>query len=340
MKLLLRRCWAKVERPFASFLGFPTLLKSAGAGLICPVYHVCRDQPPPWWNNRYRIKTLSDLEKDLDFLATLGPFVSLNDLLNWRHGKSPKPKGCFLSFDDGYRELYDTVAPLLLRKGIPATFFVISSIIDNRRPFHEDLAGAIQARLTEATLASHRKAMEICQQNNTSVELLLQRRVPNWQILEQLAEVVDLGCDQWLQEHSPYLTSDHLRQMASQGFGIGAHSVDHPLFCEISDQDQRTQVEQSLADISDRLQLSYRIFAFPYGEFNIPKFSLSSLLSTHQLDFCFGTRGIIEDEFEPRLVQRMLAEDHSGTFSRHVHQELRSQRNRVWLRRGVVHRTA
>ena len=80
--------------------------------------------------------------------------------------------------------------------------------------------------------------------------------------------------------------------------------------------------------------------AFPYGEFNISKSSLASLLSTHPVDLFFGTRGITVDEFEPLLVQRMLAEDHLGTFAHHVHRELRLQRNRTWLNRGVVQRTA
>ena len=39
-----------------------------------------------------------------------------------------------LTFDDGFRELHDVVAPILLRKGIPATFFVNSAFIDNKIP--------------------------------------------------------------------------------------------------------------------------------------------------------------------------------------------------------------
>lgn len=338
MPRLLSRCWAKADQQFSRFFSFHCLLKTAGAELICPVYHICRDQPPTWWNNRYRIKSLADFERDLEFLGSLGPFISLQEILDWRHGKARKPKGCFLSFDDGYREIYDTVAPLLLRKGIPATFFVVSSIIDNHQPFHEDMAGAIESRMIKATLATRRKALEICQQHNTSIEQVLKCRTPSWQVLDQLAEIVDFRRELWLQEHSPYLTLAQLRDLASQGFGIGGHSVDHPLFSEISDEAQHDQIEQSIAYISNALQLPYRIFAFPYGEFDIPRGGLVSLLSHHQLDLCFGTRGIIQDEFEPLLVQRMLAEDHSGTFSRHVHEELRAQRSRTWRSRGIVRR--
>jgi peptidoglycan/xylan/chitin deacetylase (PgdA/CDA1 family) len=227
-----------------------------------------------------------------------------------------------------------------MRKGIPATFFVISSIIDNRQPFHEDMSGAIQTRLMQGTPTLRRQALEICQQHHISIEKALRCHTPNWNLLRRLAELVDFRCNEWLREENPYLTSKQLIELAAQGFGIGAHSVDHPLFCDISDQDQQDQVAQSVAAIADRLQLSYRIFAFPYGEFNISKSSLASLLSTHPVDLFFGTRGITVDEFEPLLVQRMLAEDHLGTFAHHVHRELRLQRNRTWLNRGVVQRTA
>jgi hypothetical protein len=37
-----------------------------------------------------------------------------------------------LSFDDGLSACYDTIAPILLRKGVPATFFLNPAFIDNK----------------------------------------------------------------------------------------------------------------------------------------------------------------------------------------------------------------
>src|SRR5262249_22812756 len=39
-----------------------------------------------------------------------------------------------VTFDDGYSDVYHHAYPLLKRKGIPATFFVVTGLIDSNRP--------------------------------------------------------------------------------------------------------------------------------------------------------------------------------------------------------------
>ena len=93
--------------------------------LVCPVYHTAWDRSPPYWDERYPVKTLRQLEQDLDDLLRLSEPLELAELLDWAAGRRSRPRGWFLSFDDGYRELAQQIAPLLSRKGVPATFFCV-----------------------------------------------------------------------------------------------------------------------------------------------------------------------------------------------------------------------
>ena len=51
------------------------------------------------------------------------------DLL--KSGKKPKKKSVVLTFDDGMENNYTTVYPILLRYGMPATFFVVTDWVGN-----------------------------------------------------------------------------------------------------------------------------------------------------------------------------------------------------------------
>jgi peptidoglycan/xylan/chitin deacetylase (PgdA/CDA1 family) len=316
-----------------------TYLRLMPDTLICPVYHIARETTPVWWNNRYRIKSIRELEQDLDWLLRLAPPVSLQDLLDWQAGRRDRPRGWFLSFDDGYRELADEVAPLLKRKGIPATFFLCSSLIDNRSVFFEDHTGWIAHALLLASPAARNAVSEILDNAGTPLVQLLKSRVPHQQLLDRVSELLNLDINAWLKSEEPYLTSAQIRQLLHDGFTIGAHSVDHPLFSDISLDECMRQIQESLLDLDAAFALNARVFAFPYGEFGLSATALQQLLQLSNAQMVFGTRGIVRDEHEPQLIQRLLAEDHPFSFQQHLCSELNLQLQRRLAGRSTVRRS-
>ncbi len=80
------------------------------------------------------------LAAQLDGLAAAGIEVTGVSDLQDRILKGERPRALALSFDDGYREMREIVAPLLLERGMGATFYVISGrldgdIVDRNREF-------------------------------------------------------------------------------------------------------------------------------------------------------------------------------------------------------------
>ena len=327
----------RLLRPLLPAIGHLWLMPDT---LVCPVYHTAWSRPPEFWNQRYAVKTMQQFEQDLDVLLRLADPVSLQQLVDWKQGRSPRPRGWFLSFDDGYRQLATDIAPLLQRRGIPATFFVCTSLVDNRQIFFEDLAGWIAAGLQTVSPAESQAVLGLVAEKQLPLQQVLHARVPDWPLLYKLAEIVRFDATGWLAREQPYLTSAQIRELLAAGFTIGAHSVDHPLFSEISPEAGLQQVRTSTQWLGEQFGIRDLVFAFPYGEFQLSARFLRSLQSVPGLRLVFGTRGIVQDELEPFVVQRMLAEGHRGSFRGHLRDQLNLQLQRKLAGRAVVRRPA
>jgi peptidoglycan/xylan/chitin deacetylase (PgdA/CDA1 family) len=78
------------------------------------------------------------LSEQLDRLVADGyTTISLYQLLEYLTKGVPLPeKPVVLTFDDGYRDNYENAFPLLRKRGMTATFFVITDFIDEQRPLY------------------------------------------------------------------------------------------------------------------------------------------------------------------------------------------------------------
>lgn len=94
---------------------------------------------------------LKDFHTNLEFLQQRSTFLSLTQALDILEGKAdPVENGIVLTFDDGYMNNFTQALPVLKALGIPATFFVVTSRVENRRPFWFDRVDfALQRNLSD-----------------------------------------------------------------------------------------------------------------------------------------------------------------------------------------------
>ena len=308
-----------VERTI-SRLPLSGLLSMSGVDVLSLFYHKVEDSSPPYFRANYLVKTPKEFEKELDWLLHRFRPIALPDLIAAASsGTSIPSNSLFLSFDDGYRELAEIVGPILSRKGVPATFFITTDLIDNENWFFEDEIGYLVGQFRQLSAIEQSACVERClQPEGLDIDSLQRARRRPAAALDRLWEWLNLDREEKLRHFKPYLTSDQISSLLNEGFSFGAHGVDHSVFGDLSLNEQLNQVEASVSRLVRSFGLGYRAFAFPYGEFGVSRKFFMDAKKRNLVDVFFGTRGLLADEFHPFVRQRFWCENHKSSLKTHL----------------------
>jgi peptidoglycan/xylan/chitin deacetylase (PgdA/CDA1 family) len=289
------------------------LVRLAGVNPAVAYYHIVSDEQVAHVRHLYRFRTVAEFKDDLDTFARMYRPISLEQLIEAVRAGNTLPKNALLvTFDDGFREVYDVAAPVLEAKGIPAVFFLATAFLDNQDLAHHNKISVLIERLEE--LGAKGPNGEISQRldragikgPNLSARLLsLEYR--QRELVDELAVLVDCNFSEYLSRNRPYLTSGQVRELLRRGFAIGAHSVDHPLYSALPLEEQIAQTVESVQFLRRRFSLDYSAFAFPHGDRGVSKEFFERIFGQGRLDVSFGSAGLVR-EASPRHFQRFTVE--------------------------------
>ncbi len=94
-------------------------------------YHKIADQP----RDSFTVQ-IDHFRSHMAFLADHHPVIELNDLVRRLvEGPAPEAGAVAVTFDDGYSEAATVISEILNQKSLPATFFVITGVLDNKIQF-------------------------------------------------------------------------------------------------------------------------------------------------------------------------------------------------------------
>lgn len=319
----------------------PLLDRFSPTRIILPYYHMVSDDKAAHICNLYPYKGIREFTEDLDYLLKHYVPIGLKDLLETieRNGDFSR-RSFHLTFDDGFRELHDVVAPILLRKGIPATFFVNSAFIDNKALFYRNKASILLERAKEDLSRGvpcslkglvNRKGLENTDIPSAILSIPYDRR----EALDELAIRMGVDFDDYLGKFRPYLDSPQIRSLIGKGFAIGSHSIDHPLYADIGFEEQVRQTVESTRWVRETYDLPYGAFAFPHNDENVEERFYREIRASGQVDISFGTDGMINGQIS-RHLQRFSLEKPVLPAKRIIAMEIASN---LW-KSGVRHRGA
>jgi peptidoglycan/xylan/chitin deacetylase (PgdA/CDA1 family) len=285
---------------------FPlSLLKRIGSGnLIILYYHIVNDDNVPHVGNLYKYKRTQQFSDDLEFLLKHFSPIGLSEAIRWVKGTICLPPHCFLlTFDDGFSEVYNVIAPILLNKGIPAVFFLSSAFLDNRELCYENKASLVVEIIrkgissgTEREIKGILTRNEICFSKMT--EGVLKINYGQREIIDRIAEVLRIDFQAYLNETQPYLTSAQVKVLIDRGFTIGAHSYDHPIYSALPLAEQLEQTIGSVSQIREHFGLDYGAFAFPHDDIGVSQEFFTKVLESGLIDITFGTGVTGSKEFQ------------------------------------------
>ena len=300
------------------------LLKAIGPSTtLFPYHHTVSNDFLPHIKHLYNYKNEKQFAADLDLLLKHFRPVTLPDIIQSVQRSSILPKNSFLlSFDDGFREVHDIIAPILEKKGVPAFIFVNPAFIDNRELFYRSkISLLIDELLKNKEAVSHIRKLEGMpelqhQSPQQVISFLKAVTNKNAHILDSIACNLGVSFEEYLKKYQPFLTRVQVKSLHDRGFYIGAHSVDHPYFQTLSLEEQVAQVIKSCQYVNELLGTPGCCFSFPHSDLGISQ-ELFDTLQPMDIPLLFGIQNQ-KTELKNKMVHRFNAERPEIKFSRQI----------------------
>lgn len=186
----------------------------------------------------------------------------------------PRGRHVLLTFDDGYRDNYDTALPILMSHGVHATFFLCSGFIDNPHvPWWDDIAWMVRSS-SRGNLAMGEWMPNVLSPAKADREHTIRTLLARYKTLPAshtdafmtfLAGATGSGrCEAALGEHL-WMTWGMAREMAAAGMEIGGHTLTHPVLARLPIDQQRLEIAGCQDRIRSELGAPATQFAYPVG---------------------------------------------------------------------------
>lgn len=219
--------------------------------------------------------TPEEFAAHLDYLGKRYQFAGLSDVQRWMEGRWLGKPPVVVTFDDGYRNNVTIAAPILKQRGIPAVFFLTTGYIGtNRLLWTEEIVLRILSGPGRAiTDCSTDSAVVVPEDLSARRRLAVRvrerlKKVSNAQRVQYLAtfrDETDLDNAYLDRELNDFMSWEEARSLANMGFGIGSHTVEHPLLSRLPAHEVRTELRSSRLTLENELSIAVSAIAFPNG---------------------------------------------------------------------------
>ena len=239
-----------------------------------------------------RLHTLepSAFREQLRYLRRYYSPVRLGDVVDAANGSTTLPaRPVVLTFDDGYRDHYVNVFPLLVEHGMPATFFVARSALVDRHVLDTNKVQFILAAVAdpESLVVTIERAIAECRDADVAtvseyrarwwvpsrvddprvayIKRMLQHGLPD-QVRRRLVSALFeryVTSDEAAFAAGLYLTVDEAREMRGSGMDFGGHGDRHVPLTVLGQEAQAREIDGALQAL-DAIGVSRRPFAYSY----------------------------------------------------------------------------
>ena len=289
--------------PVVNFISQDSLLKWTGRKTIFPYYHTISNVDLSYISNLYPLKTVEQFKREIDYLCKHFIPINIDEVIKRIESKDGDEKpGFHLTFDDGLKEIYTVIAPILEARGISATFFLNTDFIDNQGLFYRYKIGLIIERLKaiESKTLQHKVKLLLSEKAKWRDNMkfsLLNLDYNDIVLIEEIASILELDFKYWLLKNEPYLTSIQIKNLIDRGFNIGSHSIDHPRFKNIDIVQQKQQLEDSFSVLENNYKIKDRYFSFPFGDEDVSVEFFDWMNKEAKSKLSFGVSGIKDDYY-------------------------------------------
>ena len=223
-------------------------------------------------------------EKTLLILNKKYNLISIEKLEEFFYDNHKLHNSCLITIDDGDRTFYDVMFPILIKHKIPAILFVSPKITSNNENFwFQEIRQFDEIKLNRLISNSYKTDLS---------------QYPNWAILKTLTieDIWRIIGEYKMQnknvaEKHFNINIEQLKEVhASKIVKIGAHTQNHPILQNESDEISKKEITDSIRNLEIILNDKVHYFAYPNG---IPSLDFNqrevSFLKENGIKLAFST---------------------------------------------------
>jgi peptidoglycan/xylan/chitin deacetylase (PgdA/CDA1 family) len=245
-----------------------------------------RDVGVPDYSPTGMTVTPREFDMQMRFLKERYRIVPLREIVDLVRRRARIPTGtCAITFDDGWRDVYEYAFPVLKALDIPSTMFLTTAYIEGSGWNSEERARYLLSRIhrgrrqaadtrgrcenveklasvgmDEILRVSHSRmpgfVLKAVRELRTAGS---ERRIEVLRILEEVAASLDPD------ESRPFMNWEEVREVAEAGMQIGNHTLSHPVLPNLPDDEILDQILSAREVIRLRTGIEATDFAYPFG---------------------------------------------------------------------------
>jgi peptidoglycan/xylan/chitin deacetylase (PgdA/CDA1 family) len=268
-----------MARPLASILRRTGLLRSLERlrrtpGLLVLNYHRVGEPAGNHFDDATFSATAEAFRTQIAYLRRFFLTPPVHEVLESIARGTIRDPTALVTFDDGYRDNYEVAYPLLRSLDVPASFFVVTALIDQPRlPWWDRVAYSVKRTAVDRLPLAYPERLEFDLRSTPRARVIWRilrackdaRPFDEPRFLDELVRGTDVGVDAERLGRRLFMSWDEVREMARTGMTIGSHTATHAVLASLSEAAQRRELDASRQLIGDVVGSRPDLLAYPVG---------------------------------------------------------------------------
>lgn len=270
-------------------------------------------------------QSVDTFSKQINYLHKRYNIISLKEAIHLAENHEKFDNHLVITTDDGLKENYTTIAPVLSDLGLTFTALVCNNLIDNKALMWRNALFYVNRKIGRTRiepvmqLACDHFGMEKPLPNETVMTWSL--RTWPYKLKDDLAcfiwnQLFDQSITEYLNSTKPYLTSEQVSELLNNGFSIGSHSKSHPYFKILTDDEIRLESIEAANLLEKQFKTNITAFSFPFERPQESSFALhAEKILSEKFKVILGTKDRGSNQNDPQTKWERVSMEFDYRFS-------------------------
>ncbi len=296
---------------------------------VCLMYHYIHSENDDKIFKNLKGLTTNEFKYQIEYMLKHFKPITHQDLLNFFNNKKPLPKKSFyLTFDDGFKQHYTNVLPILKEYGLTGSFFVPTiPLSDNKIHFLEKQRVSqycivdtyeefLELFYENSKKLLNKKKLSLIEPNQTNIknskdflkecsyytnEERFFRKIRNFILSKsEIENIINKIFENTFDNtfiNRYYMNINNLKEMHSNDMIIGGHSHTHPYLETLTKNELIYELSISFDFLKNNINKTINSFSYPFGTYNQ---NVLDYVEAINLEYAFTTK----DEINSDLIRK------------------------------------